>query len=133
MYINNLYHVNLFQQLFFRLFDRIVVHLHLPGKERFEPCVLFDAVLDEANRLFPFDLHRGFPFLPVVEPGFRPPADADPVGIDADNPRYVETLDVDVQFRQRIDDAAARYGFVTKFFFTSPPIVERYTSCRRAR
>lgn len=93
---------------------------------------LFDTVLNEAYRLFPFDFHRGFPFFPVVEPCFRPPADSGAVGIDGDNPRYVETLDVDVQLRQRVDESAARYSFVMKFF-TSPPIVERYTSCRRAR
>lgn len=46
--------------------------------------------------------------------------------IDGDNPRYVEALDVDVQLRQRVDESAARYSFVMKFFFTSPPIVERY-------
>ncbi len=128
-----LYHIDLFQQLFLRLFDSVVVHFHLFGEELFEPRILFDAVLNEANRLFPFDFHRGFPFLPVVEPCLRPPADSGPVGIDRDDPRYVEALDVDVQFRQRVDDSAARYGFVMKFFFTPPPIVERYTSCRRAR
>lgn len=128
-----LYHIDLFQQLFLRLFDSVVVHFHLFGEELFEPRILFDAVLNEANRLFPFDFHRGFPFLPVVEPCLCPPADSGPVGIDRDDPRYVEALDVDVQFRQRVDDSAARYGFVMKFFFTPPPIVERYTSCRRAR
>lgn len=110
-----------------------MVHFHLLGEELFEPGILFDMVLNEEYRLFPFDLHRGFPFLPVVEPRFRPPADSGTVGIDRDDSRYVEALDVNVQFRQRVDDTAARYGFVTKFFFTSPPIVERYTSCRRAR
>lgn len=128
-----LYHVYLFQQLFLRLFDGVVVHFHLLGEKLFEPCIFFDTVLNEAYRLFPFDFHRGFPFFPVVEPCFRPPADSGAVGIDGDNPRYVETLDVDVQLRQRVDESAARYSFVMKFFFTSPPIVERYTSCRRAR
>lgn len=89
--------------------------------------------MDEADDLLPFDLHRGFTFLPVVEPGFRPEPDTGAVGIDRDRPGYVEALDVDVQFGQRVDDTAVAYGFVIKFFFTSPPVVERYTSCRKAR
>ena len=129
-----LYHVYLFQELFFRLLDGIVVHLHLPGKELFEPRVLLYTVVNEANGLFPFDFHRCFPFLPVVEPRLRPPADSGTVGIDGDDSRYVKTLDVDVQLRQRVDDTAVGYWFVMKFFFTPPPpVVERYTSCRRAR
>ena len=83
---------------------------------------LFDTVLNEAYRLFPFDFHRGFPFFPVVEPCFRPPADSGAVGIDGDNPRYVETLDVDVQLRQRVDESAARYSFVMKFFLPRRPL-----------
>ena len=119
--------------MLFRLLDGAMVNFHLLGKKLFEPCVLLDVVLNEAYGLFPFDFHRGFPFLPVVEPSLRPPAYAGPVRIDGNDSRYVETLDVDVQFRQRVDDSAMSYGFVMKFFFTSPLIVERYTSCRRAR
>ncbi len=119
--------------MFFRLLDGIVVHLHLPGEELFEPRVLLDTVVDEAYGLLPFDLHRGFPLLPVVEPCLCPPADSGTVGIDRNDSRYVEALDVDVQLCQRVDDTAVCYGFVMKFFFTSPPVVERYTSCRRAR
>ena len=111
-----------------------MVHFHLFGEELLQPCVFLDVVMDEAYRLFTLYLHGGFTFLPVVEPGFGPPAQAGPVGIDGDNPQYVETLDVDVQFRQRVDDAAGGYCFFMKFFFKfPPPIVERYTSCRRAR
>ncbi len=128
-----LYHVYLFQQLFLRLLDSVMVHLHLLGEKLFEPRVLFDIVVNETYRLFPLDFYRGFPFLPVVEPCLRPPADSGTVGIDGDDSRYVEALDVDVQFRQQINESAARYGFVMKFFFTSPPVAERYTSCRRAR
>lgn len=117
-----LYHVYLFQQLFLRLFDGVVVHFHLLGEKLFEPCIFFDTVLNEAYRLFPFDFHRGFPFFPVVEPCFRPPADSGAVGIDGDNPRYVETLDVDVQLRQRVDESAARYSFVMKFFLPRRPL-----------
>lgn len=103
------------------------------GKELFEPCVLLDAVVNEAYGLLPFNLHRGFPFLPVVEPCLGPPSHSGTVGIDGDDSRYVEALDVDVQFRQRVYDTIIGYCFVIKFFFTSPPAVERYTSCRRAR
>lgn len=110
-----------------------MVNLHLLGKKLFEPCVLFDTVVNEAYRLLPLDLHRRFAFVPVVEPRLRPESDTGPVGIDRNRSGDVETLYVDVQFRQRVDDAAACYGFVIKFFFTAPPIVERYTSCRRAR
>ena len=120
-----LYHIYLFQELFPCQLDGVVVHLHLPGKELFEPRVLLDAVVNEAYRLFPFDLHRGFPFLPVVEPRLRPPSHSGTVGIDGDDSRYVEALDVDVQLRQRVDDTAVCYCFVMKFFFTSPPAVER--------
>ena len=89
--------------------------------------------MDEVHGLPPLYLHGGFAFLPVVEPCFRPPPDAGTVGIDGDDPRDVEALDVDVKFRQRVDDAAGGYCFGMKFFFKSPPIVERYTPCCKAR
>lgn len=104
-----------------------MVHLHLLGEKLFEPRVLFDIVVNETYRLFPLDFYRGFPFLPVVEPCLRPPADSGTVGIDGDDSRYVEALDVDVEFSQRIYDAAVAYGFVMEFFFMSPLMVERYT------
>ena len=110
-----------------------MVNLHLFWIELFKPCVLRNSVVYEVHGLHPLNLHGGFSFLPVVEPGFRPPAQTGTVGIDGDNPRYVETLDVNVQLRQRVDDAAGGNYFFMKFFFKSPPIVERYTSCRRAR
>ncbi len=83
--------------------------------------------MDEAYRLFTLYLHGGFTFLPVVEPCLCPPADTGTVGIDGDDSRYVEALDVDVEFSQRINDAAVVYGFVMEFFFMSPLMVERYT------
>ena len=83
--------------------------------------------MDEAYRLFTLYLHGGFTFLPVVEPCLRPPADSGTVGIDGDDSRYVEALDVDVEFSQRINDAAVAYGFVMELFFMSPLMVERYT------
>ena len=119
--------------MLFCLLDGVVVNFHLFGIKLFQPYILLDVVVNEAYRLFSLNLHRCFALFPVIEPCFRPPADSGAVGIDGDDPRYVEALDVDVQLRQRVDESAARYSFVMKFFFTSPPIVERYTSCRRAR
>ena len=104
-----------------------MVHLHLLGEKLFEPRVLFDIVVNETYRLFPLDFYRGFPFLPVVEPCLCPPADTGPVRIYRHDTRYVEALDVDVEFSQRINDAAVAYGFVMEFFFMSPLMVERYT------
>lgn len=119
--------------MFFRLFDGLVVNLHLLGIKGFQPCVLFDVAVDEPYGLFPFDLHGCFSLFTVVEPGFRPPPDAGPVRIDRYCPGNVEALDVNVQFRQRVDDISAFQGFVIEFFFMSTPMVDRYTSCRRVR
>lgn len=110
-----------------------MVNLHLFGVKLFQPRILFDVVVNETYCLFPFYLHRRLALLAVIEPCLCPPPDSRAVGINRDRPRNVEALDVDVQFRQRVNDAAIGQGFVIKFFFTSPPIVERYTSCRRAR
>lgn len=110
-----------------------MVNFHLPGIKLFKPYIFLNPGMDETDGLFPFYFHRCLSLFPVVEPGLRPPADSCPVGIDGDDSRNVEALDVDVQFLQRVDDTVTGYGFVMKFFFTSPPIVERYTSWRRAR
>ena len=104
-----------------------MVHFHLLGEKLFEPRVLFDIVVNETYRLFTLYLHGGFTFLPVVEPCLCPPADTGPVRIYRHDTRYVEALDVDVEFSQRINDAAVVYGFVMEFFFMSPLMVERYT------
>ena len=98
-----------------------MVHFHLFGEELLQPCVFLDVVMDEAYRLFTLYLHGGFTFLPVVEPCLCP------VLIYRYDTRYVEALDVDVEFSQRINDAAVAYGFVMEFFFMSPLMVERYT------
>ncbi len=103
----------------------MVVNLHLPGKELFQPCVLLDVVLHEPYRLLPLDFDGCLALFTVVEPCLRPPAHTRPVGIDRDKSRYVEALYVDVQFRQRVDDTAVGQGFVMEFFFTSPSAVER--------
>ena len=104
-----------------------MVHFHLFGEELLQPCVFLDVIMDEAYRLFTLYLHGGFTFLPVVEPCLCPPADTGPVRIYRHDTRYVEALDVDVEFSQRINDAAVAYGFVMEFFFMSPLMVERYT------
>lgn len=111
----------------------MVVNLHLLGEELFEPCVFFYPVMYEVHGLSPLNFDRGFSFLLVVEPGFRPPAHSRTVGIYSYNPRYVEALDVKVQSGQRVYDSTGGDCFVMEFFFKSPPIPERYTSCRRAR
>ena len=124
IHIVSLY-IYLFQQLFFRLLDGVVINLHLAWEELLQPFVLFDVVMYEAYSLFPFYLYRGFTLFTVIEPCFRPPPHTCPVGIYRNNPRYIETLYIDIQFRQRVDETAERYGFVIKFFFTSPPIEGR--------
>lgn len=121
IHIVSLY-IYLFQQLFFRLLDGVVVNLHLAGKELFQPCVLFDVVMYEAYGLFPFYFYGGFALFAVIEPCFRPPPNACPVVIYRNNPRYIETLYVDIQFRQRVDETAERYGFVIKFFLRHRPL-----------
>lgn len=81
----------------------------------------FDVVLHEPYRLLPFDFDGCLALFPVVEPCLGPPAHTRPVGIDRDKPRYVEALYVDVQFRQRVYDAAIGQGFVMEFFLCHCP------------
>lgn len=99
-------YVYLFEQLLFRLFDSVTVHLHLFREKLVEPDILLHLVVDEPYGLLPFDLHRSLALFPVVEPRFCPPAHPRAVGIDGDDPRYVEALDVDLQLRQRVDYSA---------------------------
>ena len=97
-------------------------HFHLTWIIFFEPFVLADAVVDEADGEFL-----------AVEPGFRPPVDAVLVGIDADEALDVETLDVDVEAVERIDEALTVYGVVNSFFFSISVMDERNTPCMSAR
>jgi hypothetical protein len=70
------------------------------------------------------DLYCILSCLTVVEPSLCPPADSAFVWIDTDQPWYVETLYVNLQFRQRINESATRYGSVFGFFFSSADIVD---------
>ena len=105
----------------------MVVDFHLFREVFLQPQVFINAVLYELDCLLPFNFYRTFSFIPIVEPSLCPPADTGPVRIYRHDTRYVEALDVDVEFSQRINDAAVAYGFVMEFFFMSPLMVERYT------
>ena len=103
------------------------------GKELGEPFVLVDAVKNELYGLLAFYLHTGFAQFMVVEPCLCPPTHSGAVGIDADQSRYVETLNVDVEFGKWINDVAIAYGLLTFFFFIPSVLVERNTPWRKAR
>ena len=75
---------------------------HLLGKELFQPFVLLDVIMNELDGQCPCYLYGSFSFLSPVEPGFRPPYDAVPVGIDTDRPLNIETLDVYLKVSQRV-------------------------------
>ena len=110
-----------------------MIDFHLLGEILFKPFVFFNVLIDELDCQLSINLNGSFSCLTVVEPGFSPPSDTASVRIDTDKSRYVKTLYVDVEFRQRVNDPTARYGFGLDFFFTSSARVERYTSCRKAR
>ena len=109
----------------------MAVHLHLFGKELGEPLVLVNAVEDELYGLLAFYLDTGFTQFMVVEPCFCPPPHSGAVGIDADQARNVETLNVNVEFGKWVNDCT--YGLLTCFFFIPSALVERNTPWRRAR
>ena len=105
----------------------MAVNLHLLWKELGEPLVLVDAVENELFGLLAFYFHTGFPQFVVVEPCFCPPTHSGAVGIDTDQTRNVETLNVDVEFCKWVDNVAAAYGLLTLFFFIPSALVERNT------
>lgn len=94
-----------------------MIGLHLFGKILFKPFVFLYLVMPEAKGVLPGDLNGGLSIGTVIEPGFRPPVDASLIGIDADEPRYVETLYVYVQIFEWVYDALGGTGFFFKFFF----------------
>ena len=67
---------------------------HLLGEELFQPLVFLDVIVDELDGQCSCYLYGSFSFLTSVEPSFRPPHNAVPVGIYADRPLNVEALDV---------------------------------------
>ena len=103
----------------------MVVSLHLFWEELLQPFIFFYLVLNETDGIASVYLHRLFPFLPIVEPCFRPPAYSGKVGIYGHKSWYIKTLYVYLQFGQRVDDTAARYCLGVKFFFTSSSKVDR--------
>ena len=111
----------------------MAIYLHLLGKELGEPLVLVDAVEDELYGLLAFYLHTGFTQFMVVEPCFCPPTHSGAVGIDTDQTRNVETLNVYVEFGKWVDDVATAYGLLTFFFFIPSALVERNTPWCRER
>ena len=111
----------------------MAIDLHLLGKELGEPLVLVDAVEDELYGLLPFYLYTGFTQFVIIEPCLCPPTHSGTVGIDADQTRNVETLNVDIEFGKWIDNVAIAYGLLTLFFFIPSALVERNTPWRKAR
>lgn len=103
----------------------MVIYFHLLREIFFKPFVLFYVLVDEPDGSLSFYLYGGFSFFTVIEPGLSPPSDTALVGIDADKSGNIEALYVDVQFRKRIDKAAAGYGSLFSFFFSSTDIEER--------
>ena len=85
-----------------------MIDLHLLGKMLLQPAVLVNPVVQEEDGSLPGDFHRRLALIPVVEPCLGPPTDTGPVGIDADDSRYVEVLYVDVQPGQRVDGTVRR-------------------------
>ena len=75
---------------------------HLLGEELFKPYVFLDVIMDELDGQCPCYLYGSFSFLASVEPSFRPPHNAVPVGIYADRPLYIEALDVYFKIGQRV-------------------------------
>ena len=111
----------------------MAIDLHLLGKELSEPLVLVNAVENELYGLLAFYLHTGFTQFVVIEPCLCPPPYSGAVGIDADQSRNVETLNVYVELGKRVDDVATAYGLLTFFFFIPSALVERNTPWRKAR
>jgi hypothetical protein len=100
------------QQLFFGLLNGVVVHLHLLGEELLAPFVFVEVVPDEVQGLLAGNLYAGLAFFVVVDPELGPPAYEGAVGIDADKPRYVEALQLQVGAGEGVDDEAVGKGGV---------------------
>ena len=91
-----------------------------------QPLILLHLIPDEEHSQLSCYLHACLTFLAVVEPCLCPPSDACLVGIDAHRPWYVEALHLDVKIRERVCQAAVRYGLPVNFFFTSSSHEDRY-------
>lgn len=109
------------------------VGFHLVGVELLKHVVLFNQIIDESygNRSGYFD--RILTVLMTVEPCLGPPSDSGTVRIDAYCASYVETLDVNLQTGQRVDNPVLDYQLPACFFFSSAVRLLRYIPCLRAR
>ena len=108
-------------------------HFHLFGEIFFQPFVLADSIVNELDGEVAVDFDCPLAFLLAIEPCLGPPYNAVLVGIDADGTLDVETLDVDVEILERVNDTLTFYSSVKSFFLSFSLIVDRNTPCIRAR
>lgn len=108
-------------------------NFHLLGEIFLQPLVLFDVVTNELDGKLPRYLYGSLALALSIEPSLCPPDDAVLVGIYADSPLDVETLDINVKVLEWVDDALAFYSPVNNFFFSSSDMDERNTPCIKAR
>ena len=108
-------------------------NFHLLGEIFLQPLVLFDVVTNELDGKLPRYLYGSLTLAFSIEPCLCPPDDTVLVGIYADCPLNVETLDINVKVLEWVDDALAFYSPVNNFFFSSSDMDERNTPCIKAR
>ena len=108
-------------------------NFHLLGIIFLQPLVLLDVVTNELDGKLPRYLYGSLTLAFSIEPCLCPPDDAVLVGIYADCPLDVETLDINVKVLEWVDDALAFYSPVNSFFFSSSDMEERNTPCIKAR
>ena len=106
---------------------------HLLGEIFLQPLVLLDVVTNELDGKLPRYLYGSLALVLSIEPRLCPPDDAVLVGIYADSPLNVETLDINVKVLEWVDDALAFYSPVNNCFFSSSDMDERNTPCIKAR
>lgn len=110
-----------------------MVDFHLSWEIFPEHRLLVGPVEDEPYGGLSLHLDRRLSVLGVVEPCLDPPAQPCLVGIDGDQPRNVETLNVDVEILKRVDYSGCRDSSVMAFFLLSESIEDRNMLCRNAR
>ena len=108
-------------------------YFHLLWEILLQPLILLDVVTNELDGKFPRYLYGSLTLALPIEPCLCPPDDAILVGIYADRPLNVETLDINVEVFEWVDDALAFYSPVNSFFFSSSDMDERNTPCIKAR
>lgn len=104
-----------------------MIDLHLLREELFQPFIFLDVIVDELDGQLSVNLYSSFTGLASIEPRLCPPAYAALIGIDTDESLDIETLDVYLQFSQRIYESATGYCPVFCFFFSRADIVLRKT------